>query len=136
MGMMLLRFVLLCVLASPLRANSQAEVPACCGPESAKLSQSQVRALVGKTEPIQAPCCADILHINGTIVLTISVDPKGNVTCVQMVSGHPLIVAVAIDYVREWTFQPYGPKGAKKSFCGQVALRFQANESGVKYRIV
>jgi outer membrane biosynthesis protein TonB len=136
MGMMLLRFVLLSVLVSPLTANSQGEVPACCGPESAKLSQSQVGALVEKTEPIQAPCCAGMLHINGTVVLTISVDAKGNVTCVQMVSGHPLIVGVAIDSVRHWTFQPYGPKGAKKSFCGQVALRFQVNESGVKYKIV
>src|SRR5689334_15603489 len=38
MGMMLLRFVLLSALALPLKANSQGQVPACCGLESEKLS--------------------------------------------------------------------------------------------------
>ena len=77
-----------------------------------------------------------MLHINGTVVLTISIDPKGNVTCVQAVSGHPLIFGVAIDSVQQWKFQPYGPKGVKKSFCGQIAVRFKASEYGVSYKIV
>ena len=88
------------------------------------------------TEPIDAPCCAEMLHINGTIVLEISVDLGGDVTCVQMVSGHPLIIGVAIDSVRRWKFQPYSSQGTKKSFCGQVALRFRANEHGVKFKIL
>jgi len=134
--MILLRFVLLSVLASPFMANSQGQVPACCGPESEKLSQRQVRALVEKTEPIQAPCCADMLHINGIVVLTISVDANGNVTCVQLVSGHPLIVGVAIDSVRRWKFQPYGSNGIKRGFCGQIAVRIKASEYGVRYKIV
>jgi len=133
---MLLRFVLLFALASVLlTANRQNQAPTCCEPESEKLSPRQVKALVEKTEPIHAPCCADMLHISGTVVLTISVDPTGNVSCVQMASGHPLIIAVAIDSVRQWKFQPYTSEGVKKSFCGQVALRFQANERGVKYKI-
>jgi len=77
-----------------------------------------------------------MLHINGTIVLEISVDSKGDVTCVQVVSGHPLIVGVAIDSVRKWRFQVYASKGIKKSFCGKVALRFQANEHRVRYRVI
>ncbi len=76
-----------------------------------------------------------MLHINGTIVLEISVDSKGEVTCVRVVSGHPLIVGVAIDSVRRWKFQAYATEGIKKSFCGKVALRFQANEHRVKYRV-
>jgi TonB family protein len=135
MDMMLLRLVLLSALAL-FAANSQGQVPACCGLESEKLSQRQVKALVEKTKPIQAPCCADMLHINGTVVLTISVDPKGDVSCVQVVSGHPLIVGVAVDSVRRWKFQPYGSKGIKKSFCGQIAVRFKASEYGVRYKIV
>jgi TonB family protein len=135
MGMMLLRLVLLSALAL-FAANSQGQVPACCGLESEKLSQRQVKALVEKTKPIQAPCCADMLHINGTVVLTISVDPKGDVSCVQVVSGHPLIVGVAVDSVRQWKFQPYGSKGIKKGFCGQIAVRFKASDYGVRYKIV
>ena len=108
-------------------ANEQKQVPNCCEPRAEKLSQSKVKALVKQAEPIHAPCCADILHISGTVALAISVDPKGNVACVQTVSGHPLIIGVAIDSVRQWKFEPYTFKGAKKSFCGLVALRFQAS---------
>jgi hypothetical protein len=77
-----------------------------------------------------------MLHISGTVVLAISVDPQGNVACVQTVSGHPLIIGVAIDSVGHWKFEPYTSQGVKKTFFGQVALRFQANEYGVKYKII
>jgi len=133
----LLRLVLLVSRASVLlMANEQQQIPSCCESESEKLSQSQVKALVKETEPIHPPCCADMLHISGTVVLAISVDPQGNVTCVQVVSGDPLIIGVAIDSVRQWKFEPYNSKGIKKVFCGRVALRFQANEHAVKYKII
>jgi len=63
-----LRFFLLFALgAALLTAQEQKQVPTCCEPESAKLSPAQTKALVKKTEPIDAPCCADMLHINGTM---------------------------------------------------------------------
>ncbi len=131
------RLVLLFALASVLlMGNEQKQAPSCCESESEKLSQSQIKALVKKTEPIQPPCCADVLHMSGTVVLAISVDPRGNVACVQMVSGHALIIGVAIDSVRQWKFEPHTSKGIKKPFCGQVALRFQGNEYRVKYKII
>ena len=131
------RFVLLFALGGvSLMAQEQKHVPTCCEAESARLSQAQIKALVKKTAPIKAPCCADVLHINGTVVLEIFVDPEGDVTCVQMVSGHPLITGVAIDSVKEWKFQRYSSKGTKRSFCGQVTLRFHANEHGVKYKMI
>ena len=134
---MLLRLLLLFALASVLQmANGQQQVPSCCESESETLSQSQVKALVKKTESIHAQCCADMLHISGTVVLAISVDAQGNVACVQIVSGHPLIIGVAIDSVKRWKFEPYTSKSIKKSFCGQVTFHFQANEHAVKYRII
>jgi len=133
---MILRLVVLFALASVLLIAKEQPLPDCCAPESDKLSQLQVKALIHKTEPIYAPCCADMLHISGTIVLEISVDSKGDVTCVQVISGHPLIFGVAIDSVRRWEFQAYDSGGVKKSFCGKVALRFQANEHRVKYRVI
>ena len=130
------RFFLLYALGAVLlTAQEQKQVPTCCEPESAKLSQAQAKALVKKTEPINPPG-ADMLHINGTIVLEISVDPGGDVTCVQMVSGHPLMIGAAIDSVRRWKVQSYSSKGTKRSFCGQVALRFRASAHGVKYKII
>jgi hypothetical protein len=87
-----LRLLLLFALpAVILIAKEQKQVPNCCEPQSEKLPQSRVKALVKQTEPIHAPCCADMLHISGTVALAISVDPQGNVACVRTVSGHPLV---------------------------------------------
>jgi TonB-like protein len=135
---MAFRFVLLVTAASVLlTARAQKPpLPACCQPESQNLSQQQVKALVKNTEPIHAPCCADMLHISGTVVLAISVDHEGNVTCVQMVSGPLLAIGVAIASVRQWKFRPYTSKGIKKSFCGQIALRCRGNEHGIRYKIL
>jgi hypothetical protein len=70
-----LRLLSLFALAAViLMANEQKQVPNCCETESEKLSQAKVKALVKQTEPIQAPCCADMLHISGTVALAISVD--------------------------------------------------------------
>ena len=35
-----------------------------------------------------------MLHIEGTTVLAISVDTDGTVTCVKVISGHPLMFGV------------------------------------------
>jgi len=87
-----IRLALLFALASvSLVTNERKQVLSCCEPGSEKLSEPEVRALVKKTEPIQDPCCADMLHISGTVVLAILVDPQGNLVC-ERVSGHPLII--------------------------------------------
>lgn len=110
-----------------LTASAQEKLPTCCEPECETLSQRQAEALVEKTEPILAPCCADMLHLKGTVVLAISVDSDGNVTCVKVISGPPLMFGVTIESVRLWKFRPYTSLTAKKSFCGQLALHLETN---------
>ena len=100
------------------------------------MSPKHVDALLSKTQPIQVPCCGYKLHIHGTVVLAIAVDASGKVICVTMVSGHPLIISSAIDSVRQWKFLPYSVKGVKKSFCGKVALHYDATDSEVKYEVI
>jgi outer membrane biosynthesis protein TonB len=119
-----------------LMANPQEPTAFCGQPDSERLSQQQVKALVKKTQPIDAPCCAEMLHISGTVMLAISVDREGNVSCVQIVSGPPLAIGVAIASVSQWKFQPYISKGTNKRFCGQIALRCKGNEHGIRYKIL
>ena len=75
------RLSLSVVLTSlPLLANQ------CCLAESPRLSPKRLKILILTTEPIPAPCCAKVLHIKGTIDLSMSVNPDGDVTCVEMIS--------------------------------------------------
>jgi hypothetical protein len=134
---MLSRFVLVFALApSLLLATEQKPARNCCTSDAERVSPKQVNALLDKTEPIQTPCCGHGLHIEGAIVLAIAVDADGEVTCVTVVSGHPLIIGSAIDSVRRWKFRSYVVDGLKKSFCGRVAVRYAATEYGVKYEVI
>jgi len=94
-----------------------------------------VKALLQKTEPIYLPGTVDKLHIKGTVVMTLAVDDKGEVNCVQIISGHPLIIGTTIDSVRQWKFRPYVVRGLRKGFCGRIAISYQASEHGVRYRV-
>jgi outer membrane biosynthesis protein TonB len=134
---MLFQFSLMVALTfASLLANQEKSVAKCCTSEADRLSPQRIKALLDKTKPIHSPCCADMLRIRGTIVLSIAVGTDGEVTCVAYVSGHPTIIGVAIDSVRQWRFRPHAVKGLKKNFCGRVALRYEATEHAVKYEVI
>jgi outer membrane biosynthesis protein TonB len=134
---MLVRLGVLLALISGLAfAAQEKQVPDCCNSSTVKLSARRVKSLLRTTEPIQPPCCADQLRLNGTVVLAIAVDDKGKVTCVQRITGHPLIIGAVMESVSRWKFQPYVLRGRPRSFCGRVALRFQANERLVKFDVI
>jgi hypothetical protein len=126
-------FALTCLL---LMANQQELASDCCQSESEKLSSHQLKALLQKTEPIYLPGTVDKPHIKGTVVMALAVDDKGEVNCVQIISGHPLITGTTIDSVRRWTFRPYVVRGLRKGFCGRIAICYQASEHGVRYRVI
>ena len=134
---MLLRLALVLALASTLLvATEKKSIPNCCTSSAEKLSPKQVNTLLDKTEPIQGLCLGHNLHIKGTIALAIVVDANGEVTCVTVVSGHPLIIGTAIDSVRRWKFRPYAVNGLKESFCGKVTLRYEATDCATKFEVI
>jgi len=126
-------FALTCLL---LMANHQELAPNCCESESEKLLSHEVKALLQRAEPIYLPGTVDKLRIKGTVVMALAVDGKGEVICVQIISGHPLIIGRTIESVRRWKFRPYVLQGLKKGFCGRIAISYRANEHGVKYKVI
>jgi outer membrane biosynthesis protein TonB len=67
-----------------------------------------------------------MVHIKGILVLRITVDPGGEIDCVEYVSGHPLIIGVALASVRKWKFRPLIVKGQKQNFTGRIVLKYDA----------
>jgi hypothetical protein len=136
---MLPRFRVLTLTVASLLATQGKPISAvgkCCVSDANSLSSRQFKALLEKTEPIQSPCCAKMLHIKGTMVLSVAVGIDGEVTCVTYVSGHVLLIGVIIDSVKQWRFRIYVAKGLKKNFCGRLTLRFDADEYVVKYEVI
>lgn len=70
-------------------------------------SQSTGDAQTPKLEhavPPEYPPLAKLARIGGDVVLTATVDEEGNVTNLEVVSGHPLLVKAALDAVRQWKY--------------------------------
>jgi TonB family protein len=56
-----------------------------------------------------APVYPDIarrLSISGTVRLSVTVAPNGNVKSSKVVGGHPALVNAAMDAVKQWKFEP------------------------------
>ena len=45
-------------------------------------------------------------HITGTVDIGLGISPEGDVANYRVLSGHPLLVAPAVDAIRQWKFQP------------------------------
>ena len=115
--------------------NQDKSVHNCCTSAAAGLPPEKIKTLPNQTEPVSPPL-GDKAHIKGKMVLAIVVDTTGAVTCVEFLSGHPLIVLAAIDSVRRRRFHPFIANGVQKNFCGKIILGYEASEYGLKYEVI
>jgi hypothetical protein len=74
---------------------AMADQPAigCSQPGAARLSSPKLKSLLLKTEPLQVPGTVDTFHIRGTLVFGLAIGTSGEVTCVELVSGHPVMIS-------------------------------------------
>jgi outer membrane biosynthesis protein TonB len=89
----------------------------CCPTREARLSAGQMKARLRHTVPVQPPALGKDVRIKGVVVLVVGLDVQGDVACIRLVSGHPLLVAPAIDSVKRWKFQ-----AGVSATCGRLAL--------------
>lgn len=52
------------------------------------------------------PPLAKTARAQGKVVVNILIDEEGNVIDAQAESGHPLLVAAAVNAARQWKFKP------------------------------
>jgi TonB family protein len=79
--------------------------------------------LLKKIEP-QYPPMAKIAGLQGMVVLKATISPKGKVTNVVLVNGHPLLVPEAILAVRQWEYQPFTVDGQAVTAETTIAIPF------------
>src|SRR3974390_562575 len=65
----------------------------------------QAAKLVNRVQPVYPPLARQT-RISGTVKLHAIIGKDGNVTQLQVLSGHPLLVQSALDAVRQWRYQP------------------------------
>jgi periplasmic protein TonB len=63
-------------------------------------------SLIRKVQPVYPPL-AKIARIQGPVVLFAVINRAGSIDNVRVLSGHPMLVAAAIDAVKQWQYRPY-----------------------------
>jgi protein TonB len=52
------------------------------------------------------PPLAKQARISGTVSLAAQISADGHIRGLRVVSGHPMLIAAAIEAVRQWIYQP------------------------------
>jgi protein TonB len=76
-------------------------------PQRVRISQGVTKGLlIHKQEPTY-PSLARAARVQGDVILNAIIDTNGQITNLQLVSGHPMLVPAAIEAVRQWRYKPY-----------------------------
>jgi protein TonB len=97
------------VIGGIVNATSNAAIPKFIPvtPQRVRISQGVTRGLlIQKVEP-QYPTLARSARVQGDVVLSAVIDTNGQITNLQLVSGHPMLVPAAIAAVKQWRYKPY-----------------------------
>jgi TonB family protein len=87
--------------------SSEPRSPRISTPTPLRVAQGVMRSfLVKKVNPSYPPE-AQRQHVEGTVVVRVNIDKDGNVTSVEPVTGHALLMPAAIDAVKQWIYKPY-----------------------------
>jgi TonB family protein len=87
--------------------SSEPRLPRVASPTHIRVAQGVMRSfLITKVTPSYPPE-AERQHVDGTVLLHINIDKNGNVSTVEPVTGHPLLIPVAIGAVKQWKYKPY-----------------------------
>jgi protein TonB len=76
-------------------------------PQRIRISQGVTAGLLVHRIQPPYPVLARSARIQGEVILRAVIDKDGNITDLQLVTGHPMLVPAAIAAVREWRYRPY-----------------------------
>ena len=70
------------------------------------------------------PPLAQQARIQGTVRFTVNISEDGRVEHLQLVSGHPVLIAAAQDALRQYEYKPTLLNGARVKVLTQVDVVF------------
>jgi len=118
---------LLCLSASTSAQSpwKTLETPAPASAQRLKVSETNTSQLLIQRTPPKYPEASVRAGIQGTVVLSLSIDMSGMVQNVTVVSGDPELAQAAVDAVRQWKYKPYLVQGSPVEIDTQATLNFR-----------
>ena len=93
-------------------------------PQRVRVSSGVMQALLVKKVPPQYPQDAKDQQIQGVVVLKAVINKEGNVSNLELVSGHPMLAPAAIEAVKQWKYRPFLLNGEPVEVESQVQINF------------
>jgi len=111
------------VIGSVLSSTPVA-VPKIATPQRVRVSSGvSTGMLIRKVSPAYPPLARQA-RIQGTVVLQAEISKDGNITNLQLISGHPMLAPAAIEAVKQWKYKPYLLNGEPVEVETQVMVNF------------
>ena len=104
------------VLSAPVAA------PSLDRPVVSEMSGGKLLRRVDPTYPSSAPSSG----LRGEVVLKATIDKKGNVSKVSIVSGHALLAQAAANAVRRWQYEPFRLNGVPIEIENTIVVNFKS----------
>ena len=97
------------------------------GPKSVYKSHLDEGSLLNRVQP-RYPQPAKIAGIHGDVLLKAIIGKNGSIESLEVESGHPWLVAAAVEAVRQWRYRPYILNGEPVEVETQITVRFQMGD--------
>jgi TonB family protein len=103
--------------------------PRVAAPTRIRVSQGVSQGLLlTKVNPIYPPDALKT-RIQGQVVLRVNIDKEGNISKVEPVSGHELLIPAAIEAVKQWKYKPYLLNQLPVEVDTQILVNFTLSEN-------
>jgi protein TonB len=98
--------------------------PKIATPQRIRVSSGVVSGLLVRKVPPVYPPLARQARIQGTVLLQAQISKEGNITNLQLISGHPMLAPAAIEAVKQWKYRPYLLNGEPVEVETQIQVNF------------
>src|SRR6478736_5824526 len=92
--------------------------------EPSQVSNEEANQHLTKRVEPQYPKMAEIAHIQGVVLMEITITESGGVTGVKAISGHPILMQSAMDAVAQWQFEPFLQDGRPVAVRAPIKVDF------------
>jgi protein TonB len=89
--------------------------------------QVMAAKITKQVQPVYPPL-AKSARVSGTVEFTAVIDKEGNIKNLQLVRGHPLLVAAARDAVLQWKYKPTELNGQPVEVVTSIIVNFNLSQ--------
>lgn len=105
-------------------SSTPVAVPKVATPQRVRVSSGVVSGLLVRKVQPNYPPLARQARIQGVVILRAEISKEGNITNLQLISGHPMLAPAAIEAVKQWKYRPYLLNGEPVEVDTEVQVNF------------